>query len=64
LKFLVNLKDLKKINHKEVPYSSLMWMYRVPDKEMVWKDEKSGEIFILDASGIWSKSGISHPLIS
>jgi len=64
IKYIVDLKDLKKINYKEVPNAGFMWAFRAPDRDMVWKDERSGEIFIMDVAGLWNESGINHPLIS
>jgi len=34
------------------------------DKNQAWKDERTGEYFIFDQNGLWSKTGIEHPLIN
>ena len=62
-RFIVDIKDLKHIHWKDVPYSFFMWRLPSIDKQMVFKDERSGEIFIMDTSGVWSQNGVDHPLI-
>ena len=64
-KFLVDLKDLKKMEISEI-YEDINFAikYKHFDNHLAWKDERSGEIFLMDQAGFWSKSGIEHPLIN
>jgi hypothetical protein len=53
-KYIVDIKNLKKVEPSSVPHSFTLWNNPVADKRMVWKDISSGECFVLDTYGFWS----------
>lgn len=62
-KYLVDIKNLKKVSSEVIPNSFLAWMVPQMDKNMIFKDMASGEFFVMDTWGLWNKEGINHPLI-
>lgn len=61
---IVDIKNLGKISPEEVPYSEMVLNRINLDKDFIWKDSESGNIYIFDKRGIWNEDGISHPLIN
>ena len=63
-KFLVDLKHLQKININEIEDTWITFNLNHFDHHLCFKDTNSGEVFIMDTMGFWSKKGINHPLIN
>lgn len=65
---LVNIKDLQKIPYiQEMTYplkwyKSALW-YPRENKELVYKDKLTNEVFTFGKTGVWNRKGINHELI-
>ena len=63
-RYYVDIKNLKKVPHTDIPHSFVLFRYVTFDKGQVWKDTSTGEFFVLDKSGVWNQEGIDHPLLN
>lgn len=60
---IVRLSDLEKIepNFSE---ENAFWGYNIAlDRDLVYRDNSTGELFVFDSNGLWSWEGISHKLL-
>lgn len=60
---IVRLSDLEKIepNFSE---ENAFWGYNIQlDRDLVYRDNSTGELFVFDSNGLWSWEGISHKLL-
>lgn len=61
---VVDIKNLKKITPDVVPGGQYLLRTNAVDKNFIWQDNETQEIFVFDKKGIWSEEGIDHPLIN
>ena len=62
LKTAVYVSDLEKVTAEEVP-NHLIWNGNIFDKELVFRDNSSKELFVFDKNGMWNEDTLKHPLI-
>lgn len=61
---VVNIKDLQKIEADQVLGGNHLFQYNEIDRNFVWQDNQSKEIFIFFKDGQWSEEGLNHPLLN
>lgn len=47
----------------ELNIGPFLWMINIFDRDMVFRDLETKEIFVFDANGIWNEDTLKHPLI-
>lgn len=61
---IVDIKDLVKVTPDALKGATRLLQSENVDKNFIWKDNASQEVFVFDVNGIWSEEGINHPLIN
>ena len=60
---LVRLVDLEKVE-VDIENESAFWRYTsLLDRDLMYRDKSTGELFVFDGTGLWSWQGISHKLL-
>ena len=60
----VNVDDLEKVEKDDHFINSLLWYVTKYDKNMIFRDRASGELFVFDwKTGNWNEDTLKHPLI-
>lgn len=58
----MNIGDLEKVDSDQVE-SGILFMYNQFDKEFVWRDARSGEVFVFDILGEWNQDALENELL-
>ena len=59
---IVDIHCLEKIGSDQVD-APLMWMINLFDPDLIFRDSKSGEVFVFDKNGHWNAEALEHPLL-
>ena len=50
-------------NAEEHIKNDLMFVSNTFDKELVFRNAETGEVFVFDKNGIWNEEALKHPLL-
>jgi hypothetical protein len=60
---VVDIKNLEKVDAEEHIKNDLMFVPNVFDKDLVFRNVDTGEVFVFDKNGIWNEDALKHPLL-
>ena len=60
---VVDIKNLEKIDAEEHIANDLMFVPNTFDKNLVFRNADTGEVFVFDKEGIWNEDALKHPLL-
>jgi hypothetical protein len=58
----VDVKNLEKVPVEAIA-NKLMWTGNMFDKNLIFRDMETEEVFIFDKQGIWNEEALKHPLL-
>ena len=61
-KHIVDVKNLERVGEEHIP-NDLMWTGNLFDKNLIFRDTESEEIFVFDKQGMWNEDALKHPLL-
>ena len=61
-KHYVDIANLEKLDGDEVD-AELLWGINMFDKDLIFRDASTQEIFVFDQDGIWNKDTLEHKLL-
>lgn len=59
----VNIHALEKVDESHVK-SSILWNVLMFDKDFIFRDAETQQVFVFDRSGVWNKEALDHPLLN
>ena len=62
-KVYVDIKNLEKIDSSVAGYDKLYAFNRF-DRDFIWRDNETKEVFVFANYGLWGKEALEHPLMN